>query len=243
MTPSATRAHRIRRTLACFAGAAAIALCGAARSENVVFSGAEGSSNSSYAYLGTVMPMDGEQLGRGWYRKAVISMIRYRFSSTERGAAEEVNGKVPGIEGGIGHAWQFGTRRIDLSATIGYRNIGLAPFEPKDEKSGNIITLNPQLMAYTPLVGRSDADLIANYSIGLGSSFVRLRAGFRPAEGWRNGVEVKRLKGDTYETRAAGVFIAIPLSKTLSLDFTAGKEKPRDDPSVSYGGLAFSAVF
>lgn len=215
----------------------------AAQAENVVFSGAEGSSNSSYAYLGTVMPMEGETLGRGWYRKAVVNMIRYRFSSTERGPAEDIYGKVPGIEGGVGHAWQFGARTLDLSATVGYRNIRLSPFEPKDEKTGNVITLNPQLMAYTPLVGRFDADLLANYSFGIGSSFARLRTGFRPADGWRTGIETKRLKGDTYETHTAGAFIAIPLSDKFTLDITAGKEKPRDDPSVTYGGIAFSAVF
>ena len=215
----------------------------AAQAENVVFSGAEGSSNSSYAYLGTVMPMEGETLGRGWYRKAVVNMIRYRFSSTERGPAEDIYGKVPGIEGGVGHAWQFGARTLDLSATVGYRNIRLSPFEPKDEKTGNVITLNPQLMAYTPLVGRFDADLLANYAFGIGSSFARLRTGFRPADGWRTGIETKRLKGDTYETHTAGAFIAIPLSDKFTLDITAGKEKPRDDPSVTYGGIAFSAVF
>ena len=42
-----------------------IALSSGANAESVVFSGAEGSSNSSYAYLGTVIPMEGEQLGRG----------------------------------------------------------------------------------------------------------------------------------------------------------------------------------
>jgi hypothetical protein len=211
--------------------------------DNVVFSGAEGSSNSSYGYLGTVMPMEGETLGRGWYRKVVFSTIRYRFSSTQRGPSEDIHGTVHGIEGGVGHAWQFGPRSLDVSATVGYRNIRLNPFEPRDEKTGSVVTLNPQLMAYTPLVGGFDADLIANYALGLGSSFARLRAGFRPAERWRTGIETKRLSGDNYETRAAGVFIAIPLSSKFTLDFTAGKEKPRDEPSVSYGGIAFSAVF
>ena len=211
--------------------------------DNVVFSGTEGSSNSSYGYLGTVMPMEGETLGRGWYRKVVFSTIRYRFSSTQRGPSEDIHGTVHGIEGGVGHAWQFGPRSLDVSATVGYRNIRLSPFEPRDEKTGSVVTLNPQLMAYTPLVGGFDADLIANYALGLGSSFARLRAGFRPAERWRTGIETKRLSGDNYETRAAGVFIAIPLSSKFTLDFTAGKEKPRDEPSVSYGGIAFSAVF
>ena len=68
------------------------ALSAAAQADNVVFSGAEGSSNSSYTYLGTVIPMEGEALGRGWYRKVVVSMIRYRFSSTDRGPSEDVYG-------------------------------------------------------------------------------------------------------------------------------------------------------
>jgi len=218
-------------------------LCATAHAENVVFSGAEGSSNSSYTYLGTVIPMEGEALGRGWYRKVVVSMIRYRFSSTERGPSEEVYGTVPGIEGGVGYAWRFGARTLDLSATVGSRNIRLSPFEPRDEQTGQVVTLNPQLMAYAPLIGRFDADLIANYALGLGSSFARLRAGFRSAERWRTGIETKHLKGHHYETQAAGVFVAIPLSGKFTLELTAGKEKPRDEPSVSYGGMAFSVVF
>lgn len=211
--------------------------------ERVVFAGAEGSSNGSYSYLGTVIPMAGEQLGRGWYHKAVISMIRYRFESTERGAAEDVNGRAPGIEGGLGHAWQFGARTFDLSATVGYRHIRLAPFEPREEKTGSVLTLNPQVIAYTPLPGKFDADLIANYSFGLGSSFARLRAGFKPTGGWRTGAETKRLRGDSYAINTGGVFLSVPLNKHVTLDFTAGKEKPRDEPAASYGGIAFSVVF
>lgn len=214
-----------------------------ARSESVVFAGAEGSSNSSYAYLGTIMPMEGEQLGQGWYRKAVVSMIRYRYESTERGTTEEVSGRAPGVEGGLGYVRRFGERTLDLSGTVGYRNVSLHPFEPKDEKTGNVFTFNPQVMAYTPLGGRFDADLMASYAIGLGSSFARLRAGFKPAEGWRTGLETKRLEGRAYEIRTAGVFVSIPLSEKLRLDLNAGREKPRDDPSAGYGGISFSAVF
>ena len=239
------RAHRHSwsLTLRLSAVICASALGAAAQAENVVFSGMEGSSNSRYSYLGAVMPMEGEALGRGWYRKVVVSMIRYRFSSTERGPTEDVHGTVPGIEGGVGHVWRYGARTLDLSATVGYRDIRLSPFEPRDEQTGQVMTLNPQLMAYTPLAGRFDADLIANYALGLGSSFARLRAGFRPAERWRTGIETKHLRGDHYETRAVGVFLSIPLSHKFTLDLTAGREKPRDEPVVSYGGMAFSVVF
>ena len=220
-----------------------IALCMTARAESVVFSGAEGSAKGGYGYVGTVIPMAGEELGRGWYYKTVASMVHYHFESSDRGATEEVSGRSLGIEGGVGHAWQFGPRRLDLSATLGYRRIRLSPFEPRDEKTGDIITFTPQVMAYTPLAGAWDADLIANYSFGLGSSFVRLRGGFKPAEGWRAGVETKRLRGETYETHTGGVFLSVPLNKRVTLDMTAGREKPRDDPSVSYGGVAFVVVF
>ena len=106
---------------------AMIALSASAHAESVVFSGAEGSSNSSYAYLGTVIPMEGEQLGRGWYRKAVISMIRYRFQSTERGAAEDVNGRTTGIEGGFGQPLAIAISGSALSSRV---MKGLATYSP-----------------------------------------------------------------------------------------------------------------
>ena len=227
----------------CFLAVAAASLAGTASAESVIFGGIEGSSAGSYSYFGGVTPFQGEQLGQGWYQKAVVSLNRYRYESTERGPAEEVNGRVPGIEAGIGRAWQKDQQTLDLSATVGYRHVSLTPFEPADEKTGSVFTLNPQLMASTPLVHKLDADLIANYSIGLSSSFARLRAGYQSDSGWRAGIEGKRLEGRNYLQQAAGVFVAVPLNDKLKLELNAGRIKPRDQDSASYAGVAFSMVF
>ena len=108
---------------------------------------------------------------------------------------------------------------------------------------GNILTLNPQLMAYTPLAGKVDADLIANYNMGLGSSFARLRSGYKQDTGVRFGLEAKRLEGRTYLTHMLGAFIAIPLQGKLTLELNVGREKPRDDDPATYAGIAFSTAF
>ena len=227
----------------CLAAVAVAGLAGTASAESVIFGGVEGSSAGSYGYLGGVTPFKGEQLGQGWYQKAVLSLNHYRYESTERGPTEEVNGRVPGIEAGIGRAWQKHQQTLDLSVTAGYRHVSLRPFEPADEKTGSVFTLNPQLMASTPLVHQLDADLIANYSIGLSSSFTRIRAGYQSDSGWRAGIEGKRLDGRNYLQQAAGVFVAIPLSDKLKMELNAGRLKPRDQESVSYAGVAFSVVF
>lgn len=225
---------------------ATIALCStmaSAHAETLVFGGAEGSRNSSYAYLGGVSPFDGNDLGRGWYKKTVLSMVRYSYESTEQGPVTEITGRVPGIEAGVGHAWQFEKQKLDLSATIGYRHVSLSPFDPKDEKTGSIITLNPQLIAYTPLTGKFDADLIANYAIGLGSSFARIRSGYQQDNGVRVGLEGKQLAGRTYSVHMLGAFVAIPLQGKLTLELNLGREKPKDEHSATYAGIAFSTAF
>lgn len=235
--------HSMSPTLALMVATLLSTAMTGANAEAVVFGGAEGSTYSSYAYLGAVSPFENHSLGKGWYQKAIVSMIRYSYESTERGAATDVTGRVPGLEAGIGHAWQFDRQTLDLSASVGYRHVSLSPFDPRSEKTGSVVTLNPQLMAYTPLGGQFDVDLLANYTIGLGSSFARLRYGYKRHDGIRMGLEGKRLEGRNYAIEAMGAFVAIPVQDRITLELTAGSQRPRDQSAAAYAGVAFSLVF
>jgi len=227
----------------CIAAAAIIGLAERASAESVVFGAVESSSVSNYGLLGGVMPFQGEQLGRGWYHKAMISAINFNFESDDRGRPEEVRGRVRSVEAGLGHTWQLGERNLDLSASVGYRRAVFKPFVPTDESTGGTLTLTPQLMAYTPLAGKFDADVLANYAIGLDTGFARLRVGAKMNAGWRVGLEGKRLQGRSFLQQAAGAFVSIPLRDKLNLELTVGRVKPEDDPSATYAGMGFSVVF
>jgi hypothetical protein len=211
--------------------------------ESVVFSGVEGSSLSTHAYLGFIMPAEGERLGNGWYRKFVGSSTKYVYQNSEQGPVVDIDGRLNGIDAGAGRAWRFENSSLDLSATIGYRDVRLSPYEPTSDKAGNLFTFNPQLMLSRQLSHAVDTDLIANYASATSSGFVRARIGMRTSEVYRVGLEGKWLNGRNYQVKKQGLFVAMRVSEKLTLELNAGKEEPDDRNTTTYAGIAIATTF
>ena len=73
--------------------------------DKLIIAGIQGSSQSSYSYLGLIQPLEKSTLGKGWYRKILISHLTYRYLQTNPNTGININATAPGIEGGFGHAW------------------------------------------------------------------------------------------------------------------------------------------
>jgi len=211
--------------------------------ESVVFSGIEGSSLSTYAYLGFITPKDGDRLGDGWYHKFVGSSTTYVYQNSERGPVVDIDGRSNGIDAGLGRGWRLDNSSVDLSATIGYREVRLSPYTPSSDKAGNRLTFNPQLMLWRQLGRGVDTDLITSYATGTSSSFVRARIGMHPSESYRMGIEAKWLDGRNYRTKKHGVFVVLKFSEKLTLELNAGQEEPNDHNAGAYAGIAIAAIF
>ena len=211
--------------------------------DTVVFSGVESSSSTTHAYLGFIMPTEDERLGEGWYRKFVVSSTAYVYQNSERGYVIDIDGKSNGIDAGAGHSWRFENSSVDLSATVGYRDVRLSPYAPTSDKAGNLLTLNPQLMLWRQLSHKVDTDLIANYATGTSSSFVRARIGMHPSESYRAGIEGKWIDGRNYRVKKQGVFVALKISEKLTMELNAGREEPDDRNTTAYAGIAIASAF
>lgn len=223
-----------------------VTLCTAAHAElptAVAFGGAQAGPRNDYAYLGMIQPLPGAELGRGYYAKAILSRLSYRYDSSDSGPVTEVGARGPGIEIGAGHAWKHERSTVDLSATVGYRNLDVTPFVPSRQEAGSVLTLNPQLSASTRLTDTVSADLIANYAIGLGSSWARTRVGTQPSGSWRAGIEAIFLDGRNYQTRQQGVFVSLPLDASSAIELSVGRSKQRDDNAGTYVAIGFSFTF
>jgi hypothetical protein len=214
-----------------------------ASAESVIFSGVEGSSLTTHSYLGLIMPTEGKQLGNDWYRKFVASSTSYGYQNSERGTTVNIDGRSNGIDAGMGRTWRFENGSVDLSATVGYRDVKLTPYAPTNDRAGNLFTFNPQLMLSRQLSSRFDTDLLANYSTGTSSSFVRARIGMRPTERYRLGIEGKWLNGRNYGVKKQGLFVAFKVSERLILELNGGREEPEDRNSTTYAGIALSTNF
>jgi hypothetical protein len=210
---------------------------------NLVIVGVQTSSKSTYAFSMAIVPFDDARLGQGWYKKAGLSWLTYRYDGTLNGTTREVSAKAPGIEAGIGHMWSNESSRLDLSATVGYRHIDITPFIPSGDRAGNVFTLNPQIQASRQLSSSIDADLLSNYAIGLGSSYTRARLGWKPVEGWRTGVEGIWQDGKNYRITQQGLFLSRTLASGMTLEINAGQAKPQNDSASAYVGLTFVSTY
>ena len=214
-----------------------------AKADSIIFSGIEGSSSTSHGYLGLIMPLTKKQLSDGLYKKFVISSTGYGYHNDERGSQVFIDGRSNGIDAGLGRTWRSGSATADMSATIGYRDVKLSPYAPASDKSGNLLTFNPQLMLCSALSSGIDTDLLATYATGTASSFVRARIGMRQQESYRVGIERKWLNGRNYTVGKTGLFIAFKISPSVHLELNAGREDPEGKRSVAYGGIAISTSF
>jgi len=217
--------------------------CKAEANNNLVIAGVQSSSKSTYAFTTAIAPFGDAKLGQGWYQKAGVSWLAYRYDGTLNGSSREVSAKAPGIEVGIGHMWNNENSRLDLSATLGYRHIDITPFVPTGDRTGSVFTLNPQIQASRQLNSSIDAELLANYAIGLESSFTRARLGWKPVAGWRTGLEGIWQEGKNYRVTQQGLFLSKTLAPGMTLEINAGQAKPQNDSASAYIGLSLVSTY
>ena len=217
--------------------------CLAEQNNNLVVTGLQLASKSTYAFATAIVPFSDAKLGQGWYQKAGLSWMRYRYDGTLNGNSSEVIATAPGVEAGMGHMWNTEKSGLDLSATVGYRNIGISPFVPAGDRDGNVFTLNPQVQARHQLSTTTDADLLANYAIGMHSSFVRTRLGWKPVAGWRTGVEGIWQDGKNYHVTQQGLFLMKTLASGMTLEINAGQAKPENESAKTYIGFTVSSTY
>ena len=211
--------------------------------DQLIIAGIQGSSQSSYSYLGLIQPLEKSTLGKGWYRKILISHLTYRYLQTNPNTGITIHATAPGIEGGFGHAWSGTPWSIDLSATVGYRNISLSPISPAADDKGGIFILNPQIQARYQFTEKLDADLLANHSLGQGNTYARERLGWRLASGMRIGPELIQVNGKTYHNTQAGLFASMPLANSWTVELSAGRSHSQTLGNATYGGIGIAKVF
>lgn len=201
--------------------------------------GVQASSLGGYGYAGVIKPFAGARLGEGWFQRAVASVLTYRYDTTLDGRTRNVHARAPGLEYAVGRAWSGERASLELSAGVGVRHTRLSPEDPSSDTSGTQWAFTPQLIARQAFTNTVDADVLASYSAGPNSRYVRARLGARPADwGWRVGPEATLSSGESYRQVGVGLFGARSLASGLSLEISMGRLRARDgkeDPYVAVG--------
>ena len=226
-----------------FATLATWALAAAADEPSILLiGGSQGSAVSSYTYLGAIKPMVGASVGRGGFYKTVASWLTYRYDTEIGGANVDVQASAPGIETGVGYAWDSVSFKSDVSLVAGVRNTRLRPDVDTDGPSGARLTLTPQLSSRVLLTRSLEADVIASYSFGTRGQFARVRVGAEPAAGWRAGLEAMLAAGPDYRNLQRGGFVGTSVAPGWFVELNAGRAEPHSGSSSSYIGISFSNV-
>ena len=63
--------------------------------DQLIIAGIQGSSQSSYSYLGLIQPLEKSTLGKGWYRKILISHLTYRYLQTNPNTGITIHATAP----------------------------------------------------------------------------------------------------------------------------------------------------
>lgn len=201
--------------------------------------GVQASSLGGYAYAGVIKPFAGARLGEGWFHRSVASVLTYRYDATLQGRTRNVHARAPGLEVAVGRAWSGERASLELSAGVGLRYTRLSPVDPDSDVRGTQWAFTPQLIARQAFTQSVDGDVLASYSAGPNSRYVRARLGARPADwGWRMGLESTLSSGESYRQVGVGLFGARSLVSGLSLEVSAGRLRSRDgkeDPYIAVG--------
>ncbi|WP_157271545.1 cellulose biosynthesis protein BcsS [Azohydromonas aeria] len=233
--------NRTARALALLAGlsAAAASAAHAQEAAPLAIAGVQASALGGYGYLGVIQPFAGAKLGEGWFHRTVASWLTYRYDATPGGTAQRVHARAPGLDFGLGRAWSAPDWGVELSAGVGLRHTRLRPDDPGNDARGTQWAFTPQLIARRQFTPALDGDLIASYSAGPNSRFLRARLGARAgASGWRLGGEGLLSSGPEYRQVGVGLFGARFFDSGLALELSAGRlrsREGREEPYVAIG--------
>jgi len=210
----------------------------------VFIAGSQYSGDSSYTYAGVVKPMAGSELGQGWYNTAILSWLTYRYDTTDAaGTATEIRASSPGVEAGVGYGWKGVGHALTLSTSLGYRNTRIRPFTPANEKTGSILTINPQLQLSVNLAPRLDASTLATYAFGQKSGYVRGRMMWQASNRWSAGLQETYQTGQNYRIRQHGLVLVRDLENGYVIEGSVGISRPRDGDDSGYAAVGLTRVF
>lgn len=222
----------LRLLLTCLLGASTTL---AWAQEGVALAGMEASRDNQYAYLGTVLPLPGSALGKGWVQRYWLDYTTYRY---EKAQGQDIDAKVAGVEAALG--FQGSSDSGWWGAYLGgrYGNTRLSPDDLSNEDRGGGTNVKLQLEGETALMRGWRVNGIVSHLIGQSSFWSRLRFQTVLENQLLVGPELV-IQGDPlYRLYKLGMFVGgIKLGKDAALTLKAGANKQDSDSAGVYAGV------
>lgn len=224
-----------------FIGLLGLAAWPALAQERIALAGVEASRDNQYAYLGAVLPLPGQQLGRGFVQRYWLDYIAYRYEKTPQ---QGIDAKVAGVEAALGYqqsgvaSWWGGY----LGAR--YADTRLSPGDPYNDSEGRRLRAKLQLEGETEVGAGWRINGIVSHLVGDGNYWLRLRAQTTLGNQWHLGPEWVAQGDPNYRAYKMGAFLGnIRLGAGSALTLKAGVSKSDNDSASPYAGAEFYIPF
>jgi hypothetical protein len=209
--------------------------------ERIVLAGAEASADSRYAYLGLVLPLPGQHLGRGLVQRYWLDYVGYRY---EKDPLQDVDAKVGGGEAAVGY--QHSEARGWWGAYLGarYADTRLKPDDPGNDDEGGRWRAKLQLEGDAAIGTGWRVNGIVSHLIGDDNFWARLRVQTALDNGLNVGPEFVAQGDANYRAYKVGGYVGnIRLGPDSALTVKGGISKPEDDAASLYAGAEFYLPF
>lgn len=201
----------------------------------VTLTGLEVGSATHSAYLGTVLPLPGSALGKGWVQRYWLDYTAYRYEKTPE---QDIDAKVTGLEAALGLHGGAGADWWGVYLGGRYGHTRLSPDDPANEDRGGNFNLKLQLEGEAALSSAWRINGIASHLVGQSSYWLRLRAQTRLDNQLLLGPELVVQGDPLYHLFKLGVHVGdIKLGREAALTVKAGASKLNSDPVGAYAGV------
>lgn len=199
-----------------------------------VLAGAEAAPESSYAYLGMVLPLaDGADGAGRFVQRYWVDHLTYAYD----GQPGEVEAEAWGGEAALGYTRAQGRAWWAVYGGLAYRDTDLDPDDRSSEARGSHTRLRLQLEGETDLVAGLRLNANASYVFGVDSYWTRLRLFYPLAGGLRVGPELVYQGDDDYQANQVGAVLDGLRLQQASLAVKAGISRLEGQSSTGYVGI------
>ena len=212
-----------------------------AADQPLLLGGTQWSPNSTYSYLGAILPLAPGTLGQGFFQRYWVDYLTYHYSGPS--ALGIIQATSPGVQVALGYQWSGTGYYAALSLGGGYRYVHLNPYDATATIKGNIWSLIPEFEAGYDFTPYLQGNLIASYAFGPRQYWGRLRLGWRPDRLFRVGPEVILQGNPDYDAQQAGLFVGTDLGGGWGMEVDGGVQFSRNLARTGYAGLALSKSF
>jgi hypothetical protein len=209
--------------------------------EPAALTGLEVARDSQYAYLGVVLPLPGQDPGRGLVQRYWLDYLTYRYEKTP---TQDIDAEVLGGEAALGY--QKSSERGGWGVYLGarYADTRLDPDDLSHEGRGGHWYAKLQLDGEVALGQGWRLGGIVSHVVDHDAFWARVRLQTPLAQRWQVGPEFIAQGDPNYRAYKLGVFVGnIRVGTDSALTLKAGASKSEDDSASPYAGVELYLPF